>query len=646
MFYLSLTLSAQVKLPSFFSDNMVLQKGIEIPVWGTGNPGDTIKALLHNQVVTTVVGDDKTWKIKFSTEDYGGPYELKIISGDTTVLKNIMIGEVWLCSGQSNMEMPLGGWGMVKNYKEEIANANYGSIRLLFIPPTLASSPQKDVKSEGWKECTPENAEEFSAVAYFFGRDLYNKLKVQIGLIDVTKGGTPIESWMSKETLKDFPEFDEKANFVASSNKAVFDSVNRAYKLAYSNWMKELDAKDPGFGKGNEWFNEIDLSRWKEMKIPGAWENAGLPGYDGVVWFKKEINLPDGWLNQNLTLSIGQVQDNDIAYFNGTKIGEQKKRDVLSIFTVNKNLVTKNKCDITVRIFDAYGPGGMWGKPDMVYIQNEKGEKISLAGEWYYKPAFDLHKESFISPENPRLDKYPSILFNGMISPLTGYGVKGILWYQGESNAERAYQYRSLFALLIKSWRDYWHDDSLPFYIVQLANYKEKKEKPKDNSWAELREAQSLALNLNNTGMAVTIDIGDAVNIHYKNKQEAGRRLALIALNKNYGFKEEYSGPVFNHYEVEGNKIRIYFDHADGLKTSDGNAPAGFAVCGKNKKFYWADAEIDGSSVIVWSKKVKEPSAVRFEWATNPDCNLYNAAGLPAAPFRTDDFRLITEGKK
>ncbi len=534
---------------SVFSDNMVLQQGKPIPVWGNGKPGEVVTAELNSSSKSSTINSEGKWKIIFDEMNYGGLYELKIFSKEDTIkFSNVMIGEVWLCSGQSNMEMPVGGWGRVKNYLQEIAAAKYDSIRLLFIPPTLGPEPQKEVPNDGWKICSPENIDEFSAVAYFFGRELYEKLKVPIGLIDVTKGGTPIESWMSDESFKDFPEFNDRINFVKSSNKIQLDSIYRAYKKNYLLWLKDLEKKDAGFYKENHWFSTTDLSSWEKMNIPTVWENAGLPYYDGVVWFKKEITLPDDWLGQNLILSLGPIQDYDITFFNGTKIGEQKKRDNLSVYNVDKNLTEKKDCEITVRVFDAYGIGGIWGKPEMIYLKNEKGEKINLAGEWYYKPTFDINKENFLPPENPRLDRFPEILFNGMISPLIGFGIKGVLWYQGESNAERAFQYRKLFPIMIKSWRRCWKDDSLSFYFVQLANYKAKKDKPKDDSWAELREAQALALSLNNTGMAVTIDLGDAVNVHYKNKQEVGRRLALIALNKNYNSNVEYSGPVFDHF--------------------------------------------------------------------------------------------------
>ncbi len=642
---LSQFIFGQVKVSSIFTDNMVLQKGIEIPVWGTGEPGTSISINIHDQTVGTAVKPDGTWKTDLKPEGYGGPYTLKIISTDTIKLKNVMIGEVWFCSGQSNMEMPVGDWGRVKNYKNEIKEAAYDSIRLLFIPPTLATEPEKEVKNPGWKICSPENIDKFSAVAYFFGRELYKKLRVPIGLIDVTKGGTPIESWMKKSTLKDYSYLKRRINFVSNSSKAAFDSMYRAYKHDYLNWLGEIREKDQGYTDSTPWYKIIDISDWDSMKIPSVWENEGLPGYDGVVWFKKDISLPDGWLNHDLVLSLGPIQDYDITYFNGVKIGEQKKRDLLSVYNVPGNLVDKNNCEITVRILDNYGIGGIWGNPNDIYLQNEKGEKIFLSGDWKYKPTVDINKEGNQAPKIVRLDRLPTVLFNGMVSPVIPFGVRGILWYQGESNAERAFQYRSLFPEMIKSWRYCWNDDSLPFYFVQIANYKEKEDKPSGSSWAELREAQSLALELKNTGMAVTIDIGDAVNVHYKNKEEVGRRLALIALNKNYGSNVEYSGPMFDNYKIEGNKIRIYFKHSEGLKTGDGKPPVGFAVCGKNKKFYWANAEIDNNSVLVWSDKIKVPAAVRFEWASNPDCNLYNAADLPAAPFRTDDYPLITEKK-
>ena len=635
---------AQVQISSIFTDNMVLQKGINIPIWGRGIPGSKIEIHFHNQFVKTKVNNKGLWKADLTPENYGGPYQLSIISKDTIKLKNVMVGEVWLCSGQSNMEMPVEDWGRVKDYKKVVANANYKNIRLLFIPPTLAPEPQKSVENSGWKICNSKNIKEFSAVAYFFGRELYKKLKVSIGLIDVTKGGTPIESWMDRASLKEYPNWQKKINFVHNSNTVVFDSIKKAYKLNYKNWLKRIEAIDLGYTSSEPWYKNIDISSWKNMKLPSVWEKEGLPNFDGVVWFKKKISIPDNWLNKKLILSLGPIQDYDITYFNGVKVGDQKRRDALSVYKIPSKLVNKNVCTITVRVLDNYGIGGIWGNEKYLFIKNEDGNKISLKGNWKYKPTVNINNNENKPPQRPRLDRYPTILFNGMIAPLINYGIKGFLWYQGESNASsEAYVYRKLFPKLIKSWRQYWGDDNLPFYFVQLANYKAKKDKPTDDDWADIRESQGLALNLKNTGMAVTIDIGDSVNIHYKNKQEVGRRLSLIALNKDYGFKVGYSGPLYNHYKIEQNKIKIYFDFADGLKTNNGKPPAGFSICGKNHKFYWAHAKIENNSVTVWSPKIKNPVAVRFEWASNPDCNLYNKYNLPAAPFRTDNYKLITQ---
>ncbi len=634
---------AAASVSEIFSDNMIFQKGKNIVIWGEGKPEEIVEIIFNSESKRSTVDSSGNWKVSFDPMKYGGPYEMKIISEDTLRFKNIFIGEVWVCSGQSNMNMPLGGWGRVNNYKEEIASADFDSIHILTIPLNLKRSPASKVKTSGWKVCNPETIENFSAVAYFFGRELYRKLKVPIGLVSVSKGGTPIESWMNAETLSDMEEYKPVLDSVSKMTALDFDSINSNYKLNYLSWLDEIDKVDSGFTQQLQWYGNINTKNWKRMTIPTVWENAGLPDYDGVVWFKKKIIIPDNWEGKDLILSLGAIQDYDITFINGNKVGEQLRRNHQSVYIIDKSLIDTNEIEITVRILDNYGVGGIWDKPEEIFISNGE-EKITLAGEWLYKPSVEFTNDNY-PPENPNPHKLPTVLYNGMINPLTKFPVGGIIWYQGESNAREAYRYGELFSKMISDWRGEWDDPNLPFYFVQLAGYKEKKKTPEADAWAELREAQSSALKLENTGMATAIDIGDEVDVHPKNKQEVGRRLSLIALNKNYGKNIEYSGPVFRDYQIIEGKAIIEFSNNFGLHTSDGNTPAGFALAGKDSVFYWAEAEIEDEKIIVWSDSVAVPTAVRYCRQSNPDCNLYNDAGLPALPFRTDNYPLTTNSK-
>lgn len=466
---------AYVELPDAITDNMVLQQNDVTGLWGNAKPGGkiTITTSWDGKNYCESVEDSGKWSIKIKTPSAGGPYTIKFDDGETRTLRNIMIGEVWLCSGQSNMEMPLAGWGKVNDYQKEIKEANYPMIRILKVKKSISTKPQTDFVSNsmGWQQCTPTTiAEDFSAAAYFFAKNLQQKFPgVAIGLVDATWGGTVIESWCSAEAISRVAEFADTLK-------------------SYQSMPEDTPLKSP------------------------------------------------------------------------------------------------NK---------------------------------------------------------------PALLFNAMIHPFLPVAFRGVIWYQGESNNRRAYQYRRLFPLMIEDWRHQFARSEMPFIYVQLANYMATLPQPQDANWAELREAQSMALSLPNTGMAVTIDIGDTKDIHPKNKQEVGRRLALIALAKVYGHDLVYQGPVFNGYTVKGDKIVVRFDHqGTGLQTSHADKLEGFAIAGSDKQFYWADASIKGDKVIVSSKKVKRPIAVRYAWANNPVCNLINGAGLPASPFRTDDWPGLTVNAK
>ncbi len=631
---------------------MVLQQKDNVPLWGTANADKEVKISTswNTKSYTARSDNNGKWKISVSTPSYGGPYSITFDDGEVLTLSNILIGEVWICSGQSNMEMPLEGWGKIMNYKQEIAAANYPEIHLLQVQKNTSTTPLLDIKADGngWQECSPNTIAGFSSVAYFFARNLYESKHIPIGVIHTSWGGTIAEAWTSGPSLKKMPEF--AATVERMENDKDYEKNQEAnYQKGIQSWNQALAVKDPGFKAGKAMWAEpgLDAASWKTMNLPTVWEKAGLADFDGLVWFRKKVTIPSGWEGKALTLSLGPVDDNDVTYFNGVEIGKTEGWDRPRTYIVPAGLVKKGDNYIAVRVFDGSGGGGIYGEPESLFLKDPAGEKISLAGNWNYRVALKIGEIPPLPVLASSGPNRPTVLYNAMINPLIPYAIKGAIWYQGESNADRAYQYRELFPLMISDWRKNWNRGNFPFYFVQLANYMKPDENPSESAWAELREAQTMTLSLPNTGIAVAIDIGEEKDIHPKNKQEVGRRLALIALANVYGEAVAWSGPLYKSSKTEGDKIRLSFTHTDkGLIAKGGNEVKGFAIAGADRKFYWAQAVIDGNEVVVSSPQVTNPVAVRYAWGNNPACNLYNGAELPASPFRTDKWEGITAGKK
>ena len=641
------SMNAKPVLPAIFSDNMVLQQQTQIPIWGQAGKRKEVKLTASWDGKTYIAPTDSegNWKIEIQTPNAGGPYDISISDGKEIKLSNVMIGEVWICSGQSNMEMPITGWGKVMNFQQEINQANHPDIRLYQVKKTISPIPLTKGESTmgGWQNCSSQTVENFSAVAYFFARELNQKLNVPIGVIDVTWGGTPAESWTSGKTLDTMWEFHEQ---IALTRKAE-DNMPEAiaiYNRMMNEWEAQVRQKDPGYNNEHPLWAEVDYdtSSWGTIQIPGYIEEQINPGFEGFIWLRREIDLPDEWLKQDLKVELNQIDDDDITFFNGHEIGRTYGIGTARHYAIPRNLLKKGKNILTMRLGDTGGNSGIPGDPSMLYVTNGKG-RISLAGEWQQQISIFNKNEV---PQQPlsfqTCQFYPTVLYNGMLHPLIPFGMKGVIWYQGEANADRAYQYRDLFPLMIRDWRTKWNKD-FPFYFVQLANFMQRSEKPEESAWAELREAQTRTLSLENTGMAVTIDIGDANDIHPKNKQEVGRRLSLIALNQTYGKNINYSGPIYSHMQLRNNEIEIFFKHTNGSLIAQGGELKGFTIAGADHIFYPAEAKIIGDKVIVSSPKITFPIAVRYGWANNPECTLYNKAGLPASPFRTDDWPGITQ---
>lgn len=645
-------IAAKINLCPLFSDNMVLQQRADAPVWGKAEPNATITVTTswNKATYTTQADQEGKWSVKVRTPKAGGPYSMTINeSGNESItLNNILIGEVWLCSGQSNMQMPVSGsWAKVTNHEQEVKDAaKYPKIRLLSVERMTSSKPEDNFTTygDGWMVCSSESIAEFSATAYFFGREIHLKQGVPVGLIHSSWGGTVIEAWMTKDALKGVKDLGTQAEMV-SGWPAEREERRAKSQGAVEAWNRLAAAYDSVNVEFDDFKNDkYDDSRWDNIKLPGNIEQ-NYRNFDGHVLVRKSIEIPAEWAGKSLKMCIQGVDDKDVTYFNGVKIGENSGWNRARTYTIPAELVKAGKAIVAIRIMDTSGNGGITGNDQSFYVEGTDGKKIMLSGEWKAKKDADYSLMP-AKPVNMYNEPYWStVLYNAMISPLVPYTIKGAIWYQGCSNDDRAYQYQDLMRLMIADWREQW-GYNFPFYITQLANYTARQTQPTESTWAELREAQTMAAQIvPNTGMAVTIDIGEAGDIHPRNKQDVGRRLALQALNKTYGMSVECSGPMYAGYEIDGNVIRIKFNStAKGLVVK-GDKLEGFTIAGADHKFYWADAKIVGNCIEVSCKDVPRPLAVRYAWAHNPLGNLYNTAGLPASPFRTDSWQGITISK-
>lgn len=626
---------AQISLPKIFGNNMVLQRGINIPVWGNAKPGAYITATLGKVKAGTKADKDGKWTIHFPQFTAGGPYDLKISEsgkpGSTIELKGILIGDVWLASGQSNMEWEV---QQAQDAHNEIAKANFPKIRFLIVGHNIKLGPQSDILSGQWKVTDTNNVKQFSAVAYYFARKIHMEQNVPIGIIQSTWGGTPIQSWTSREMLLTSADYRAQilANDSLSQNDFVKDSLNMA-RLGDIIYHAQNNA-DKIVPLPN--YND---SGWTAVEMPRLIKDFGIGKYEGMMWMRKKVVLPASFAGKQLVLNIGHPEMNYSLYFNGTEICKSVwNGSTKHIYTIPANLVKNGENTVSIRIAMLWSGGGLNPPANDIYITDEH-VKVSLAGKWFYSKDIEP-----AIPQSRNFQYYPSLLFNTMINPIIPYGIKGFIWYQGEANDTAAYRYRTLFPMLIKDWRQRWHQGNLPFLYAQLTNFKKENPLPSESEWAELREAQTLTLSQPNTGMACIIDIGDANNIHPINKQEVGRRMALIAQKKVYHENVVASGPMYKSFVVKGKDVIITFsDTGLGLSTRDAASVNGFAIAGEDKKFYWASAKIEGNKVIVNSDKVNVPVAVRYAWADNPVCTLINNEGLPAVPFRTDSWKGITE---
>ena len=631
---------AQVRLPQLISDGMVLQRDEPVNIWGWATPAEKVKVEFNGKKYTAVAGPDSTWRIRLDAMKAGGPYTMDIRAANHITLKDILVGDVWLCSGQSNMvhQMKLHS----VRYATAIADAHYPEIRQFWVPTlTNLQGPKGDLTAGLWKSANPEDVLEFSAVAYFFAKDLYKKYHIPIGIINSSVGGTPIEAWTSEEGFKDFPAIIKTID--KNKDTAYINGLGRRAAAEMSNMPRR---EDKGLAGPHPWYSPTYIpAGWRRIGIPGYWEDQGLRNLDGVVWYRREIDVPASMTGKSAKVFLGRIVNADVLYINGKEVGHTTYEYPQRRYTIPADLLKPGKNLFVVRVTNSFGKGGF--VPDKPYCLIAGNDTVDLKGYWEYKVG-----EVFVP--RPRAgsggfgfsaQNAPTALYNAMIAPLVPYAIKGFVWYQGEANANKAAEYAKLQPAMIADWRSKWKEGDIPFLYVQLPGFGDYDYLPAESGWAELREAQLQSLSVPHTGMAVGIDLGEWNDIHPDRKAPVGDRLALAAEKIAYGEDIVYSGPIYKSSVISGDKITISFgETGGGLMTIDGEDPQGFAIAGADKKFVWASAKIEGDKVIVWSDEIKDPEYVRYAWADDPvNPNLYNKEGLPASPFRTDrDMPAVT----
>jgi len=627
------TTICQVKLPKLISDGMILQRDTKIKIWGWSAPDENISLNFINKTYKIKANKNGEWELQLPKQIVGGPYAMTIKASNSIEINDILIGDVWLCSGQSNMALTV---NEVRDlYENDIDNSENKYIRTFEVPREYDFIVARtDLSGGSWKEANPKNVLRFSAAAYFFAKELYATLKIPIGLINSSWGGTFAEAWMSEETLKQFPDSYNEIQLLKKPGY-VSDIIYKDKELE-KNWNINLLKNDEGAVSRNNWVsNATYTSDWSETKIPGLWNGTSLNKINGVVWYKKEIEISKKIASNESILRLGTIMGADSTYVNGKLVGNAKDQWTSRKYQLPANTFIEGKNYITVRIVNNRGNGGF--TPGLAYKIIGKEESIDLTGIWKYKLGTKL--DPLPNPVN--FNWKPSGLYNAMIEPLKNYSFKGVIWYQGEANAKRPKEYAQILPALINNWRTLFNTPSLPFLFVQLPNFMKIKDLPSESNWALLRESQLKTLSLPNTGMATTIDLGEWDNIHPKKKKEVGTRLALVAQKVVYNNPNIiYSGPKYESMQIENNKIVLSFStFGSAMQFKGEGAHTNFAIAAEDKKFVWAEAKIENGKIIVWSAAIPNPVAVRYAWSDNPEGEkLYNTEGLPASPFRTDSW--------
>ncbi|HEY0661172.1 MAG TPA: sialate O-acetylesterase [Lysobacter sp.] len=618
---------AKVTLPLMFSDGAVVQRDRPLPVWGWATPGAKIEVAFDGRVATaTAAASDGTWRIELPAHAAGGPYILSIreSGGDAITVRDVLVGDVWLASGQSNMEWPV---AQAQDAEKEIARADDAAIRHFKVPKSWSAQPEARLTGGAWRAASPQTVGQFSAVAYYFARELRARTGVPIGIIDSTWGGSRIETWMDASSL----------GVDAAAMEAKMRGLRESDERALAQTRQRM-ARWPADANDSSWKNpDLDDRDWGTLPVPALWEAAGYIGMDGVAWYRTTFELSADEAAAGVVLGLGMIDDSDEAWVNGQRIGGLINRwNTPREYRIEPAALRAGLNHLAVRVTDGGGGGGIHGDASLVYVQPQGAARRGLHASWKFRPGVVT-----VAMQDDK-NQVETLLFNQMIRPLQPYPLRGVIWYQGEANAtaELAHGYRDQFATLIRAWRADWAQPELPFLWVQLANFRSGADTATDSPWAVLRESQSRVLALPATAQVVTIDIGDPADIHPLNKQEVGRRLALAARHAAYGESLVFSGPVFREARFEGRDVKVEFDaEGSALATRDsGTAVHGFEIAGDDRRFHPARATIAGNSVIVASDAVPQPRAVRYAWRDNPDdADLTNREGLPASPFRADD---------
>jgi len=637
------TTTYRLRLPRLVSDGMVIQRDKAVRIWGWATPFDTVTVDFAGFSYKCAAGGDGRWEVMLEPLRAGGPYEMRISAGDGAggacteehvELEDILVGDVWVCSGQSNMQTPL--LRLVDLFGKEIEEACCDRIRYFLVPERYDFNREhEDLEGGRWVSPEPSNILDFSALPIFFASIIHKKYGVPVGMINASVGGSPAEAWMSEVSLSGWPYLLNEIE--ACKDESYAASVIESEQKACAVWFEQLNRLDAGLSDAEKpWYGDVcDTSDWSVMEMPSYWEDQGLKGFCGSIWLKRVIDIPDELAGKPAVLRLGTIVDSDTAYVNGIEVGNVTYRYPPRKYLIPAGVIRAGKNIITIRTVSNAGEGGF--VEEKPYRLEIGGHVIDLTGDWRYRIGAKMDRPL---PDVTFFSWKPAGLYNGMISPLMKYVIKGILWYQGEANTSAPQEYHGLFTRLITAWREKWELGCLPFLFVQLPNFQKAVNEPGTSSWAELRDAQLRSLSLPETGMAVAIDAGEWNDIHPLDKKTIADRLALVAYKIAYGEDIIASGPIFSDMRREGNRIFIRFkEPTGGLVSKDGKPLRHFSVAGADRRFVWANAQIVNDGVVVWNDDIEEPVAVRYAWADNPEgANLYNRAGLPASPFRTDDW--------
>ncbi len=633
----SLHSQAQVRLPQLVSDGMVLQRDAPLKIWGWAAPAEKLTLKFNGKTYKATASQDGKWSLLIKPLKAGGPYTMDITASNKIILKDILIGDVWFCSGQSNMALQMER--VKEKFATEVANANYPQIRNFFIPTVSdISKVHEELPPGKWRPALPEHILSFGAVSYFFAKDIHTNHKVPIGIINSSVGGTPIQAWTSEQGLKTVPQYATRVQQLKDTtyvSKLVRETAVRNAAVA-----AQFEPNDLGLKSELPWYHSSYVPQgWQSFWLPGYWADQGLRNLKGVVWFRKEITLPEQVAGKAGKLMMGAMVDADETYVNGQKVGNVTYKYPPRRYEIPAGLLKPGKNTIVIRLTNTTDKGGF--VPDKAYNLLIGDQTLDLRGDWQYKvgQVFTLSKDIPAEP-NFSAQNEPTGLYNTMVAPVIPYAIKGVLWYQGETNSHKPLEYEQLLKALIADWRSKWSRPNLPFIFAQLPNFMEVDYSPAESNWALLREGQRRTLAVPNTAMAVGIDAGEWNDIHPLDKQTIGKRLALAAEKLAYGNKTVVAtGPMFKSASIEGDKIRLTFSSTgSGLVAKGDKHLQHFAIAGADKKFVWATATIEGNQVIVSSAKVPKPMYVRYAWADNPAfANLYNIEGLPASPFTTEN---------